>query len=186
MIGSFPKERISYDEKTWVKKRPRGWLGWSRLVFTNDKILRRSEAYKDTYPMDMVKYFSTPNYIVKKWKKVANDYKTLQGFAAEIGVSIGTLNKWCKEYEEMARSKEICDQYRYDRLISNGLNNAYNPTVVKLVAQHEFNMSDRVEVNNTWEVSENQRKSMIMEYLNDLKDGEVLEVTDVNDDKGDI
>lgn len=156
-----------------------------QLIVVNNKFVMRSVNYDPSLPEKLIKYFSEPSYKIVKWEKVPCDYPTIQWFRAKYKITPTQRDHWVSKYEELWHARDIINEYKYDKLITNGLNGKYNAQIVKLVAQNELWMSDKVETKNTAEISDSQRKSMVKEYLESLKEGSVLSIEDTNEKNSD-
>ncbi len=80
-----------------------------------------------------------------------------QGFskteiAAEFEVSIGTLNKWIKTYEQMAVVADVAEEMHTSWWIREGKNNldnrGYNTNLFKFMAGNMLGWSDKIESRN--------------------------------------
>jgi hypothetical protein len=151
---------------------------WRQLIVVNNKFVMRSVNYDPSLPEKLIKYFNEPAYKIVNWEKKACDYPTLQWFRAKHWITLKQWNDWVSNYDELSHARDIINEFKYDKLITNGLNGKYNAQIVKLVAQNELWMSDKIETKNVWEITDTQRKNMIKEYLESLKSWEVYSIED--------
>ena len=171
------KKKVEHiDDLTGEEKKSK----WRQIIVVNNKFVMRSVNYDPSLPEKLIKYFNEPAYKIVKWEKRACDYPTIQWFRAKHWITKKQWDMWVVKYEELSHAREIINEFKYDKLITNGLNGKYNAQIVKLVAQNELGMSDKVETKVIDSVSDDQRKSMVLEYLNDMKNWEVLSVEDSN------
>ena len=64
----------------------------------------------------------------------------------------------------------------------NWLNGNYNAQFAKFVGMNDLGMAEKTETKDTSSITDDQRKSMVREYMRDLKDGEILDVNTESDD----
>lgn len=77
--------------------------------------------------------------------KIRVKLPTIEGFARFLGVNKTTLYEWSKEYPEFSNALEEIKTEQQERLINNGLNGDYNPTIAKLMLSSNHGMKEKSE-----------------------------------------
>ena len=173
------KSKLSNLTQDTVKKNGK------KMAIVNDKIVRRWWTYNTQYPKMLVDHFTKfkpyreeHNGVTGKTDKVANDYPTLESFRVKHQIPPSTRWYWTKEYPELKEAVELVQDMKREFLIQNGLHWTYNAQMAKFIGMNDLGMSEKKEVSNTANISDSQRKKMVLEYLQDIKDWWTIEVLD--------
>lgn len=184
---------ITVDPRFTDEKRPRetytkGTAGRRKLVLVDAKLVWRWITYEPTYPSMIVNYFSKPAYKKIRDRKtgetkiVATDYPTFEAFRVAHKIPKTTWDNWVRDYPEMKEAVAMVNDMKKRDLIVNGLNGNYNAQFAKFVGMNDLGMAEKSETKDTSTITDDQRKSMVLEYLKDVKDGEVLDVNTESDE----
>lgn len=166
------------------------WHKQKKLVLINNSLVWRGRKYDPQICHRLIKFFDRPAYTKHKdkitWKviKEANDYPTFSSFRAKEKILASTWENWLEDYPEFREATQICKDIKRNALITNGLNWTYNSNFAKLIAMNEHGMSEKSDVKSVAEISNDQRKLMVSEYLNDMvQKWEIVEWTLENNEK---
>lgn len=175
------------------EKRPREeykkWTaGRRKLVLIDSKLVWRGITYDPKYASMLVNYFSKPVYREikdrKTWLKTikVKDYPTIEEFRVIHKIPKTTWDNWVRDYPEIREALSILDDMKKHALVVNWLNGNYNAQFAKFVGMNDLGMAEKTETKDTSSITDDQRKSMVREYMRDLKDGEILDVNTESDD----
>jgi hypothetical protein len=125
----------------------------------------------------MLNFFDVDNYKEEVNKvsgmkiRVGSDYPTFEEFKFKHRIAKTTWNNWLNSYPEFKEAVEIAKMKQAAILKVNGLNGSYNSQMAKFVGMNDLGMSEKSEVKRIDEdvISEESKKKMIREYLEDLK-----------------
>ena len=74
------------------------------------------------------------------------EYPTFERFAAQIGVSTGTLKNWCEKNRRFADCYARAKEIQLGKLTSMAVIGVYNPIYAKFEAVNNHNQKDKQEV----------------------------------------
>lgn len=121
----------------------------------NEVALKFKEEYCDL----IIEYFSKPptrvEYKETYYKGeltsrtpiiLPEEYPTFERFAAQIGVSTGTLKNWCEKNRRFADCYARAKEIQLGKLTSMAVIGVYNPIYAKFEAVNNHNQKDKQEV----------------------------------------
>ena len=166
----------------------RWWAG--REIVVNGQLVWRGKNYSPEICNDLLEYFDTTAYelvfnkVSGKMERQCKDFPTFEWFRAKVGIPNSTWRNWVNSYPELQEAVELAKDRQWDILRINGLNGTYNSSMAKFVGMNDLGMSEKSEVRNVDNdvISEAQKKKLLRQYLEDIKDWEVLEITDVDEE----
>jgi hypothetical protein len=74
---------------------------------------------------------------------------SIEGLCLKLGIAKDTLYAWKEKYKEFSYDIEEVLKLQAERLINNGLNGTYNPTIAKvLLTKHGYREGQDITTNN--------------------------------------
>lgn len=131
--------------------------------------MARPTLYNPKYCRMILAHFSVKPYRRVKSRDVANDFPTLAGFAAKIGVHRETLLNWTEEHPEFFDAYKRAKDFQENFLVVNGLKDLINPSFGIFTAKNVLGWRDKqpgeadVVVNNVVERSDEELDARIKE-----------------------
>ena len=136
--------------------------------------------YKESFVEELEEYFDIEPYeerlekvitkdgVYEIPKDVANDFRTLSGFAKKIGVTRKTLYEWEKNYPEFGKAMDMARDSQERFIVVNGLKSLINSTFAIFTAKNVLGWRDKqpdevdqVNVNNNVNVDDEKLKKLI-------------------------
>jgi len=134
------------------------------------KFVIRGQTYSLDIPNKLVKYFDIEPFVKGEDGKVEiNNLPTLVGFCAKYKINRKKFYDWIKAYPEMKEAYDFAKMKEEEILVANGLRKHYDPTFAKFIAMNNLGMSEKKEITNNAETTDEQKRKMIAEYMMDLK-----------------
>lgn len=163
------------------KAKYEGVKNGKKMVLINHNLLWRWETYDPEMPNKLVRWFNS-----KQWKD-SKKYPTIEWFRIKHKIPPTTWHKWVDKYDELKEAVGIVMDYKREDLLQKGLAGEYNAQIVKLIAESELGMINKVQVEHTGgEVTESQKKQMFLEYMKEIQqlpDGAIIDATESLDNK---
>jgi hypothetical protein len=110
-----------------------------------------ASKYDEKYCDEILEYFAVDpietyqdNDGITRFKAVR--YPTVERFAANIGVTVSTIQNWRAQHERFGVAYQRALEMQRDVLITNGLTGAYNPAFAKFVASTTHGMVEKTAV----------------------------------------
>lgn len=88
-------------------------------------------------------------------KDVAAPLPHFSEFARQIGVSLGTMQKWRETYPEFKEAHDRAFELQKKMFVNNTLAGHYNPIAARLFAHHMFNIREARDNNVTGNIQVN-------------------------------
>lgn len=158
----------------------------------------RPTKYLHKYITEIVDWFSVEKYkdivierqtrelksggesVTEKFKRVANDLPTLDGFARSIGVTHATMLNWAnawvdpeaehpkRKHPEFFEAYNVAKELQKDFLIQNGLQGHYPPASFIFVAKNITDMTDK-QIIETKDVDYKEKHDALSDFFNSLR-----------------
>lgn len=152
------------------------------------------EKYKDIVIERMTRETKQGETTTEKFKRVANDLPTLQGFARSIGVTHATLLNWAndvvdveavepqRKHPEFFEAYNVAKELQKDFLVQNGLQGHYPPASFIFVAKNITDMTDK-QIIETKDIDYKEKHSALDDWFNSLRNNAQSTKRDVRADQ---
>lgn len=106
----------------------------------NEEIVIKAKEYIDQCVDDIEEYHKTRGDKSDSYERIVRvKLPTIEGLAVYLGVRKQTLYNWEEEHKEFLDVMDDLRNIQADRLINNGMNGDYNPTIAKvLLTKHGY------------------------------------------------
>ena len=153
---------MSLKKEPEKKRKANGQFEKGNEVGKETRFKKNNSAackYKDEYCDKLIQFFDRPNTRIEYKETyykgeltsripilLPEEYPTFELFAAELGVTTGTLKNWCKEYPRFADCYARAKEIQLGKLTTNAVTGLYNPVYAKFEAVNNHNQKDKSEV----------------------------------------
>lgn len=107
----------------------------------------RPTLYNDSMPDALLNYFKGHPYTEDgpDGKKVAAEYRTIEGFCMSVGITRTTLNDWCKDEDKplFSDAYEFACNWQLEYLQQNGITGRTQPNITKLLLSARHNIVEK-------------------------------------------
>ena len=102
----------------------------------------KEREYSSKYKRSMYEHFSR---LITNEKGEVVGIPSIVSFAKEIGVSLGTVERWIQEHEELSEVYSECTERRKQLIIDAAFCKKIDPTFAKFYLSAEFGLGEKNE-----------------------------------------
>ncbi len=117
----------------------------------------RPTDYKEEYCEEIIDYFKT-----------CEEFPTLAGFCAKIGICKQTMHTWAKQHSEFLDAIRKTKAMQEQKLVAGGLSEKYNASFARFVAMNYVGMTEQTDLNVTSKLDKNEIESANPDKLKDM------------------